>query len=114
MSQPLRLRGKSGEIGAKALYHCTEEVGKETSCSFAIQTFQVMSSASDDMLELRGEEIEALHSISSILQCGLNKRTLAVLLELIEAGVHPEALADLVLEMRAEAQMRDISKVSEK
>jgi len=73
-----------------------------------------MSSASDDMLELRGEEIEALHSISSILQCGLNKRTLAVLLELIEAGVHPEALADLVLEMRAEAQMRDISKVSEK
>jgi hypothetical protein len=32
--------------------------------------------------------------INKILDCGLDRRTIEVLLELIEAGVHPEALAD--------------------
>ena len=32
--------------------------------------------------------------INKVLDCGLDRRTIEVLLELIEAGVHPEALAD--------------------
>jgi len=48
----------------------------------------------------RNEELEALSGISQSLQCGLDRRTLLVLLQLVEQGVHPEALADLVLELR--------------
>ena len=57
----------------------------------------------DRLLETRGEEIESLFSISNILQTGLDRRTLAILLNLIETGVHPEALADVVIEMRTVA-----------
>jgi len=60
--------------------------------------------SAEDVLETRPEEVEAMFGLSSILQCGLDKRTLAVLLQLVEAGVHPEALADLVLEYRAKAE----------
>ena len=63
-----------------------------------------MSGTAEDVLETRGSEIEALFGMSNILQCGLDKRTLAVLLQLIEAGVHPEALADLVQEYRSKAE----------
>jgi len=49
----------------------------------------------------RSREVEVLHTMSEILNCNLDRRTLAVLLDLIEAGVHPEALADIVLEARA-------------
>ena len=54
--------------------------------------------------------MEALFGLSSILQCGLDKRTLAVLLQLVEAGVHPEALADLVLEYRSKAENAEIKR----
>jgi mitotic-spindle organizing protein 1 len=49
----------------------------------------------------RRHEIESLHAISEILHCQLDRRTLEVLLNLIESGVHPEALADIILECRA-------------
>lgn len=39
-------------------------------------------------------DIEEVHNLSLILQTGLNKRALAILLELLESGVHPESLAD--------------------
>ncbi len=45
-------------------------------------------------LEKRGAEIETVHSIATILGTGLNRKALAVLLELIELGVHPESLSD--------------------
>jgi len=48
----------------------------------------------------RSEELEALLGMSQALQCGLDRRILLVLLQLVEQGVHPEALADLVLELR--------------
>ena len=49
----------------------------------------------------RSKEIECLHAMSEILHCQLDRRTIEILLELIELGVHPEALADIVLETRA-------------
>ena len=49
----------------------------------------------------RHSEIEPLFAIANTLQTGLNRRQLVILLELIEAGVHPEALADVILEIRS-------------
>ena len=49
----------------------------------------------------RTQEIESLYSISEILNCQLDRRTIEILLELIELGVHPESLSDIVLEARS-------------
>jgi len=45
----------------------------------------------------------ALHEISNLLNTGLDKPTLATLVELCESGVNPEALAHVVKELRREA-----------
>jgi hypothetical protein len=42
----------------------------------------------------QAKEIEALNSISEILQTGLNKRTVALLVGLVERGIDPESLVD--------------------
>ncbi len=52
-----------------------------------------------------GEEIDALFNLSQLLQCNLDRRTLATILELMEAGVHPESLVDIIKEF----QMSQIS-----
>ena len=58
----------------------------------------------------RTQEIESLYSISEILNCQLDRRTIEILLELIELGVHPESLSDIVLEARSvQAIEREIS-----
>ncbi|CAM9478609.1 unnamed protein product [Choristocarpus tenellus] len=44
-----------------------------------------------------------LHEISSILNTGLDRKTLRILVELIETGVNPEALAAVVKELRRES-----------
>lgn len=41
--------------------------------------------------------------MSTILDTGLDRKTLALLLELIESGANPEALASVVKELRREA-----------
>ena len=43
------------------------------------------------------------HEISKILDTGLDKETLAILMGLLENGVNPEALAEVVKELRREA-----------
>lgn len=49
--------------------------------------------------------LETLHQISNILDCGLDKDTLRILVSLCEAGVNPEALAHVVKELRREAAL---------
>ena len=44
-----------------------------------------------------------MHEISRLLDTSLDRETLAVLAELVESGVHPEALALAVLELRRES-----------
>ena len=44
-----------------------------------------------------------LLEISNILNTGLDRETLSILVNLCEAGVHPEALAAVVKELRREA-----------
>lgn len=40
------------------------------------------------------KEIDSIHSISTILQTGLDKRTIKILADLIESNIDPESLAD--------------------
>ena len=57
----------------------------------------------DTLLKERAPEIEAIHALAATLQCNLDRRTIAVLVELLEQGVHPEALADIINEIRPSA-----------
>ncbi|CBZ54465.1 UPF0582 protein C13orf37, related [Neospora caninum Liverpool] len=50
------------------------------------------------------ETMEILMEISALLNTGLDSTTLQILVELVEQGVHPEALSRVVLEMRRELQ----------
>lgn len=43
-----------------------------------------------------------MHEISKLLDTGLDRETLAILVALIENGVNPEALAAVVKELRRE------------
>ena len=47
--------------------------------------------------------LAALHEISRLVNAGVDKQTLAILVSLCEQGVNPEALAAVVLELRREA-----------
>lgn len=44
--------------------------------------------------------LDALQELSNILETGLDRESLSILLELTESGVNPEALAALVKELR--------------
>lgn len=50
-----------------------------------------------------GDVLSIAAEISSILDTGLDKETLSILISLCEAGVNPEALAAVVRELRREA-----------
>jgi mitotic-spindle organizing protein 1 len=49
------------------------------------------------------EALSIVHEISTILDTGLDRETLSILIALIETGVNPEALAAVVRELRREA-----------
>ena len=51
----------------------------------------------------RATTIEILHEISKLLNTGLDKETLAILVQLCEAGINPDALAAVVKELRRES-----------
>jgi len=50
------------------------------------------------------ETMEILYEMSRILNTGLDRTTLSVLVSLCENGVNPEALAAVVKELRREGQ----------
>jgi mitotic-spindle organizing protein 1 len=59
----------------------------------------------DAQAKAADQAIDTLHQIASILDCGLDKETLRILVGLCEAGVNPEALAHVVKELRREAAL---------
>ncbi|KAK3907883.1 Mitotic-spindle organizing protein 1 [Frankliniella fusca] len=71
-----------------------------------------MADASDS---LRAREALALLSrISKLLNTGLDTESLAICIRLCEAGVHPEALAKAIQEVRREVNaIRDSASVNE-
>ena len=47
-----------------------------------------------NITETRGQEIESLHNISSMLNAGLDRRQVAMIVEMLELGVHPESVVE--------------------
>eukprot|EP00238_Polyblepharides_amylifera_P014098 CAMPEP_0196579768 /NCGR_PEP_ID=MMETSP1081-20130531/24672_1 /TAXON_ID=36882 /ORGANISM="Pyramimonas amylifera, Strain CCMP720" /LENGTH=58 /DNA_ID=CAMNT_0041899449 /DNA_START=114 /DNA_END=290 /DNA_ORIENTATION=- len=47
--------------------------------------------------------MEIVYELSRLLDCGLDRETLSILIALVETGVNPEALAAVVKELRREA-----------
>ena len=59
-----------------------------------------MSNLNQLDIEDSKETLEILYEMSQILNCGLNKETLNILITMIEKGVNPEALLRVVEELR--------------
>lgn len=55
----------------------------------------------------RAQLLDSLHELSNILETGLDRESLSILLELTEAGVNPEALAALVKELRKQKESNE-------
>lgn len=55
----------------------------------------------------RAELLDSLQELSEILETGLDRETLSILLELTESGVNPEALAALIKELRKQNVEKD-------
>ncbi|KAJ2965384.1 hypothetical protein NQ176_g10644 [Zarea fungicola] len=51
------------------------------------------------------QAVDILHEISTILNCHLDRKTLSICIALIERGVNPEALAQVIKELRQQAQI---------
>ncbi|KAL5369162.1 hypothetical protein CPHLJ_4g2760 [Cryptosporidium parvum] len=54
------------------------------------------------------EVLETLADISSLLNTGLDKETILILIKLLELGVQPETLSELVIEIRREIESYQI------
>lgn len=54
-------------------------------------------------LQEANQALDTVHEISQILDTGLDRETLNILIALCETGVNPEALAAVVRELRREA-----------
>ncbi|KAI1210467.1 mitotic-spindle organizing gamma-tubulin ring associated-domain-containing protein [Annulohypoxylon truncatum] len=57
-----------------------------------------------DKQQAAQQAVDILHEISTILNCHLDRRTLSICISMIENGVNPEALANVVQFLRKEAQ----------
>ncbi|CAI2383112.1 unnamed protein product [Moneuplotes crassus] len=68
------------------------------------------SSAAD--FEEAQETIDILYEISKLLNCGVNKKTLAILLSLTANGVNPEAIAAVYKELKRETAALKAAEVS--
>jgi mitotic-spindle organizing protein 1 len=62
------------------------------------------SNNDSDLSQIRNsQELRAnLHNISNILNTGLSAETLDICIQLCEAGVHPQALANVIQQIRRE------------
>ncbi|SPQ27651.1 6c80112a-dc03-4949-a5ba-dbf76af35320 [Thermothielavioides terrestris] len=50
------------------------------------------------------QAVDILHEIATILNCHLDRRTLSICISMIENGVNPEALANVIKELRKQGQ----------
>ncbi|KZV93133.1 hypothetical protein EXIGLDRAFT_646482 [Exidia glandulosa HHB12029] len=64
-----------------------------------------MSTARDsERLSSAQQTIDILHEMSQLLNTKLDKETLVTCVQMIESGANPEALAEVVKELRRESQ----------
>ena len=50
------------------------------------------------------EALDCLHELSQLLNTGLDKKTLTACVRLLETGVHPDALAQIIQVLRSETR----------
>jgi mitotic-spindle organizing protein 1 len=67
------------------------------------------SSSSSSLLDSASQTVDVVYQLSGLLNTGLDRSTVAILLSLVECGVNPEALAQVVKELRREAEATPIS-----
>ena len=53
-----------------------------------------------------GDTLEVSMKIATILNCGIDKQTLAIAISLIECGISPEAVAHIITELPGTIQRR--------
>ncbi|KAK6589946.1 hypothetical protein RS030_192999 [Cryptosporidium xiaoi] len=58
-------------------------------------------------LDIDTEILDTLSDLSKLLNTGLDRESILILIRLIELGVYPETLADLIIEIRKEIAMKD-------
>jgi len=63
-----------------------------------------MQSSYQSELEEAKETLEIIYELSQLLNCGLDKQTLSILVSLCENGVNPDALAAVVKELKREGK----------
>jgi len=63
----------------------------------------VMPSQQDDKRQAAREVIDILHEISILLNTHLDRTELSLCVSLIENGVNPDVLADVIKDLRKEA-----------
>ncbi|KAL2794251.1 mitotic-spindle organizing gamma-tubulin ring associated-domain-containing protein [Aspergillus keveii] len=62
-----------------------------------------MPPQSDDKRQAAREVIDILHEISTLLNTNLDRTELSLCVSLIENGVNPDALANVIKDLRKEA-----------
>jgi len=60
----------------------------------------------------KAEALDVLEEIATVMDCGLDRQALDALVELVEAGVSPEALVAVVEELRKEKAEKNQSEAS--
>lgn len=49
--------------------------------------------------------MEAVYEMATLLNTGLDRETLGILMALLQKGINPEALASVVIDLREEARV---------
>jgi mitotic-spindle organizing protein 1 len=62
------------------------------------------TSTSESTTNEAREALDCLHELSQLLNTGLDKKTLTACVRLLEAGVHPDALAQIIQVLRTETR----------
>lgn len=62
------------------------------------------SSVSESTSNEAREALDCLHELSQLLNTGLDKKTLTACVRLLESGVHPDALAQIVQVLRSQSR----------
>ena len=62
------------------------------------------ASTASSLLDSASQTVDVVYQLSLLLNTGLDRSTVALLIGLCECGVNPEALATVVKELRREAE----------
>ena len=69
-----------------------------------IKSASTTASMSEATTNEAREALDCLHELSQLLNTGLDKKTLTACVRLLEGGVHPDALAQIIQVLRTETR----------